>query len=431
MGTKPATVVWVLLLTLFLGICVQSSPASDRWWKNMFSGSPSSPSALTPSWSSILLPLHGNVYPNGVYYVQLNIGQPPKPFFLDLDTGSDLTWLLCDAPPGHCTKGPHPLYVPSTDVVPRTDPLCASLHSSKDYIRKNSKRCEYEVRYADGSSSRGFLLRDNVSLNLTNGKCVTPRLAIGCGFEQNLGTSYNNHHPLDGVLGLGKGKLSIISQLRNQSLVHNVVGHCLSSHGGGFLFFGDNDYDPSPMVWTPMSSDHSKHYSPGLAELILGGRATGQKNLRVLFDSGSSYSYLNSKAYQAFVSSLRKELNGKPLTEDPNDHTLSLCWKSKQPFKSIKDVVKYFKPLALSFSSGRGSKSEFEIPPESYLIISSKRNVCLGILNGTEAELEDYNIIGDISMQDKMVIYDNERHMIGWTSSQICDQLPITKSSSV
>ncbi|OMO61124.1 hypothetical protein COLO4_33549 [Corchorus olitorius] len=30
------------------------------------------------------------------YNVTINIGQPPKPYFLDLDTGSDLTWLQCD-----------------------------------------------------------------------------------------------------------------------------------------------------------------------------------------------------------------------------------------------------------------------------------------------------------------------------------------------
>lgn len=32
------------------------------------------------------------------YYVLLNIGNPPKLFDLDIDTGSDLTWVPCDAP---------------------------------------------------------------------------------------------------------------------------------------------------------------------------------------------------------------------------------------------------------------------------------------------------------------------------------------------
>lgn len=32
------------------------------------------------------------------------IGNPPREYFLDLDTGSDLVWLQCDAPCSSCAK---------------------------------------------------------------------------------------------------------------------------------------------------------------------------------------------------------------------------------------------------------------------------------------------------------------------------------------
>ena len=32
----------------------------------------------------------------------LLVGSPPKLYFLDMDTGSDLTWLQCDAPCRNC-----------------------------------------------------------------------------------------------------------------------------------------------------------------------------------------------------------------------------------------------------------------------------------------------------------------------------------------
>lgn len=38
------------------------------------------------------------------YYITMNIGDPAKPYFLDVDTGSDLTWLQCDAPCQSCNK---------------------------------------------------------------------------------------------------------------------------------------------------------------------------------------------------------------------------------------------------------------------------------------------------------------------------------------
>lgn len=41
----------------------------------------------------------------------------------------------------------------------------------------------------------------------------------------------------------------------------------------------------------------SERYSPGDAELIFGGKTTGIKKLRTIFDSGASYTYLDSHAY--------------------------------------------------------------------------------------------------------------------------------------
>ena len=45
-----------------------------------------------------------------------------------------------------------------------------------------------------------------------------------------------------------------------------------------------------------------KHYSPGFGELIFNGRSTGLRNLFVVFDSGSSYTYFNAQAYQVLTS---------------------------------------------------------------------------------------------------------------------------------
>ncbi|KAK2978062.1 hypothetical protein RJ640_015700 [Escallonia rubra] len=401
-GVKGLMMMVSLLVVLSL-TASSSSPSDDvqqqKWWKWMFSGTASS--SISSVGSSIVLPVHGDVYPNGLYYVELNVGQPPKPYFLDPDTGSDLTWLQCDAPCRRCTKAPHPLYRPSNDLVACKDPICSSLHSG-EHTCEDLQQCDYDIEYADGGSSIGVLLKDVISLNLTSGVRLSPRLALGCGYDQIPGVS---SHPLDGVLGLGKGKSSIVSQLHNQGLVRNVVGHCFSGRGGG-------------------------RYSPGFAELILGGKSTGLKNLLVVFDSGSSYTYLNSQTYQVLLSMVRKDLNGKPLKEAVDDKTLPLCWKGKKPFKSTREVRKYFKPLALSFDNGWKAKPQFEIPPESYLIISSKGSVCFGILNGTEVGLENLNMIGDISMQDKMVIYDNGNQQIGWIPTN-CDRPPKFETMSM
>ncbi|XP_057420105.1 aspartic proteinase Asp1-like [Lotus japonicus] len=379
------------------------------------------------SGSSVLLPVHGNVYPVGFYNVTLNLGNPPRPYYLDIDTGSDLTWLQCDAPCSRCSQTPHPLYRPSNDLVPCRNPLCASLHQTDNYDCEVQHQCDYEVEYADHYSSLGVLVNDVYVLNFTNGVQLKVRMALGCGYDQLFPDS--SYHPLDGMLGLGRGKSSLVSQLNSQGLVRNVVGHCLSAQGGGYIFFGDV-YDSSRLTWTPMSSRDLKHYVAGAAELIFGGKKTGIGGLLPVFDTGSSYTYFNSNAYQAVISWLKKELAGKPLKEAPDDQTLPLCWHGKRPFRSVYEVRKYFKPMALSFTSSGRTNTQFEIPPEAYLIVSNMGNVCLGILDGSEVGMGDLNLIGDISMLDKVMVFDNEKQLIGWAPAD-CNRVPNSRHVSI
>lgn len=406
----------VFLFWVCSSLCVDGQ--SQKW---MNSQETTSPLGFSRVGSSVVFSMYGNVYPKGHYYVQLNVGSPPNgpnPYFLDPDTGSDLTWLQCDVPCVRCTEQPHPLYRPANDLVPCNDSLCTSLHGPGERNCDSPGQCDYDVQYADGGSSLGVLVRDLIHINLTNGIRASPRLAIGCGYDQILGTSF---HKLDGILGLGSGQSSIVSQLRSQGVVKNVIGHCLSSQDGGFLFFGDSLYDPSRISWTAMYHGFSKHYSPGPAELILDGKASRVRNLPVVFDSGSSYTYFNSVAYQALITLLHKDMSKTPLTEAQQDPTLPICWKGKKPFKNLSEVRKYFRPLELRFGNQRRVKTSFELPPESYLIISLKGSVCLGILNGTKAGLQNLNVIGDISMQDAMIIYDNEKQVMGWAPAN-CNQ---------
>jgi len=67
---------------------------------------------------------------------------------------------------------------------------------------------------------------------------------------------------------------------------------------------------------------------------------------------------------------MTRELHRTSLKDAVDDDTLPVCWKGKKPFRSIRDVRKYFKPLALSFANGGRSAAHFDIPPENYLIVS-------------------------------------------------------------
>ncbi|XP_027339204.1 aspartic proteinase Asp1-like [Abrus precatorius] len=374
--------------------------------------------------SSAAYLIQGNVYPLGYYTVNLAIGNPPKIYDFDIDSGSDLTWVQCDAPCKGCTKPPEQLYKPKGNLVPHTDPLCGAIQSPRNHpFASTNEQCDYEIEYADHGSSLGVLFRDSlhIALLFPHASSISPMLAFGCGYDQ----TYSGDNPppsTAGVLGLGNGRASILSQLHSLGFIRNVVGHCLSGKGGGFLFFGDKPIPSSGVVWTPiLQSSSEKHYKTGPADLFFNGKPTSVKGLELTFDSGSSYTYLNSQAYKALLDLVTNDLKGKPLNKATEDPSLPNCWKGAKPFKSLGDATNYFKPLLLSFTKSKNS--QLNLTPEAYLIVTKYGNVCLGILNGTEIGLGNINIIGDISLQDKMVIYDNEKQQIGWAVAN-CDNLP-------
>ncbi|KAG6432604.1 hypothetical protein SASPL_104185 [Salvia splendens] len=377
--------------------------------------------------SSVVFPVAGNVYPKGYYHVTMNVGQPPRPYFLDIDTGSDLTWLQCDAPCTKCTPTPHSLYKPKQNLITCVDPVCVSLHGpGNHHCQSPEEQCDYEIDYADHGSSLGVMVKDLFPLRLTNDNAILVVFAWlteinGCANEKqrevrsgqiseayasnsatyilNLSRcGYNQevqdmaHLPYtDGVLGLGLGNSSILAQLRNMGLIRNVVGHCLSRQGGGFLFFGDDFLPNSGINWTPLLSQ-SKFYSVGPADLQIAGQATNIKGLPIVFDSGSTYTYFSSQAYNTLISLIKRNLNGKQLKDAVEDKSLPVCWKGAKPFKSILDAANHFKPLALSFTNAKNV--QLHLPPESYLVVTEQGNVCLGILDGGEVGLENLNVIG-------------------------------------
>lgn len=177
------------------------------------------------------------------------------------------------------------------------------------------------------------------------------------------------------------------------------------------------------------------------AEVFFDGKPTGIKDLKVIFDSGSSYTYFGFQVYEAvlnlvnkrvgvfplgvifkllkelisyFMSQVRKGLTKKPL-ETVQDKALPICWKGTKPFTSVHDVNNYFSTLTLKFKDTQNI--QLELQPEAYLIVTVSRslvfqqndynntanmlfrsqedgNACFGILNGTEAGLGDLNVIG-------------------------------------
>ncbi|GAV81695.1 LOW QUALITY PROTEIN: Asp domain-containing protein, partial [Cephalotus follicularis] len=376
--------------------------------------------------SSAILPVRGNVYPDGLYFTYILIGNPRRPYFLDIDTGSDLTWIQCDAPCTSCAKGTNPLYKPTRgNILPFKDSECKEVQRNQEggYCEA-CHQCDYEIEYADKSASLGVLARDDLHLMIANGSLTKINAVFGCAYDQQ-GLLLNTLVKTDGILGLSRAKVSLPSQLASQGIINNVAGHCLSTDtvGGGYMFIGDDFVPQWGMAWVPMLDSPSiGFYHTEIVKMNYGSSpfSLGDQDSRighVVFDTGSSYSYFTKEAYAELVDSLN-ELSGVELIQDASDPILPICWRAKFLIRSVLDVKQYFKTLTLQFGSKWWIVSKkLRIPPEGYLIISKKGNVCLGILDGSKVHDGSTILLGGISLRGQLVVYDNVKHKVGWAQS--------------
>ncbi|XWS48310.1 hypothetical protein CRYUN_Cryun13aG0064600 [Craigia yunnanensis] len=376
--------------------------------------------------SGTILPVRGNVYPDGLYFTYMLVGNPQRPYFLDIDTGSDLTWIQCDAPCSSCAKGANPLYKPTrVNIVASKDSMCTEVQKNqKPQNCETCQQCDYEIEYADRSSSLGVLARDKLHLVTANGSITNLDVVFGCAYDQQ-GILLNTLSKTDGILGLSRAKISLPYQLASKGIINNVVGHCLATDltAGGYMFLGDDFVPNWGMSWVPMLGSSSIEFyhtqlvkiNYGSSSLSLGGQYSNIG--RVVFDSGSSYTYFTKQAYAELVASL-SEVSKLGFIQYASDPTLPICWQAPFPIRSIMDVKQFFKTLTLQFGSKWWIISKkFHIPPEGYLIISNKGNVCLGILDGSNVHDGSTFLLGDISLRGQLVIYDNAKLKIGWTQS--------------
>lgn len=112
----------------------------------------------------------------------------------------------------------------------------------------------YDRQYAEMSSSSGVLGEDVVSFgNLSE---LPPQRAVfGCENDET-GDLYSQR--ADGIMGLGRGDLSIMDQLVDKKVISNSFSLCYGGMdvGGGAMILGGIS-PPEDMVFTHSDPDRS------------------------------------------------------------------------------------------------------------------------------------------------------------------------------
>ncbi|RWW04072.1 hypothetical protein BHE74_00023820, partial [Ensete ventricosum] len=212
------------------------------------------------------------------YTTKLFIGTPPQEFALIVDSGSTVTYVPCSTCE-QCGNHHQVTYCSSSvywlDVVnlSRCPFVCYNVRFQPDLSStyepvkcnddctcdKEQKQCVYESQYSEMSSSSGVLGEDLISFGKES-ELKPQRAVFGCANSET-GNLFNQH--ADGIIGLGRGELSIMDQLVDKGVITDSFSLCYGGMDvdGGAMVLGEIT-PPLDMLFS--QSDPIRRYSISL-----------------------------------------------------------------------------------------------------------------------------------------------------------------------
>ncbi|KAE8665764.1 RING/U-box superfamily protein with ARM repeat domain isoform 1 [Hibiscus syriacus] len=356
--------------------------------------------------------LYDDLVLNGYYTTRLWIGTPPQQFALIVDTGSTVTYVPC-ATCELCGSHQDPKFQP--DLSSTYQPVKCTSDCNCDADRE---QCIYERQYAEMSSSSGVLGEDVISFG--NQSALVPQRAVfGCENEET-GDLYSQH--ADGIMGLGRGDLSVVDQLVEKGVISDSFSLCYGGMdiGGGAMVLGGISA-PSDMVFSYSDPVRSPYYNVDLKEIHVAGKqlhlnpSVFDGKYGTVLDSGTTYAYLPEAAFLAFKEAIFKDLSSLKQVQGPDPNYNDICFSSAS--SDVSELSKTFPTVDMVF----GHQQNLSLSPENYLFQHSKIQgaYCLGIFQN---EKDPTTLLGGIIVRNTLVTYDRKHSKIGFWKTN-CSEL--------
>ncbi|MCH80519.1 aspartic proteinase CDR1-like [Trifolium medium] len=340
--------------------------------------------------------------------MKIYIGTPPIERFAVADTGSDLIWVQC-SPCVHCFAQDTPYYNPkksSTFIGLSCKSKPCSLLPHGYHRCAKSNNCGYTYGYGDGSCTDGELGTDFINFGSIGGegkKDVTfPKSIFGCGHINDV--TFKRNHKATGLVGLGAGPLSLVSQL-GDSIGHKF-SYCLVpylSNSTSKLKFGNGAIiEGNGVVSTPLiikkSSDFTYYY------LNLKGITVGQKIVQsgrtdgnIIIDSGTTLTLLEQSFYNNLVASVKEVIGIEEVNDPP--YPFTFCYTSKDRMK--------FPNFVFHFTG-----ADVILKPENVVVVFHNNLSCLWVVPS-----KGLSIFGNRAQSDFLVEYDLKGKKVSFARS--------------
>ncbi|KAK9919233.1 hypothetical protein M0R45_027842 [Rubus argutus] len=399
--------------------------------------------------NAVDMALGGNGHPSetGLYFTKLGIGNPSNDYFVQVDTGSDIFWVNCvecgkDCPDQSRIEGVKlTLYdrksSSTSKLVTCDDEFCSSTYTSSSKQRqipncKPNMQCQYNIAYGDGSTSAGYFVKDDVQFQKATGNFQTSStngsVIFGCGAKQS-GALDKSSLALSGIIGFGQANSSMLSQLAAAGKVRKQFAHCLDNtkQGGGIWAIGEV-VEPKIKNISPMVPNQM-HYNAVLESLEVGGDVidlptsaldkifgSGDQNMAI-FDSGTTLAYLPPEMQEPLVKKiLAKDPGLKLHTVDDGQFT---C------FEYSKNVDEKFPVVKFTFKNS----ASLSVYPHDYLFSLKEGAWCIGWMKSKPASKATI-LLGDLVLSNKVVVYDLEKQVIGWTDHNCSSNIKVKDDKS-
>ncbi|XP_008777313.2 aspartic proteinase PCS1-like [Phoenix dactylifera] len=357
--------------------------------------------------------------------ITLSVGSPPQNVSLVLDTGSELSWLLCDSktspsfrPRASSSYSPIPCSSPTCRSQTRDLPIPASCDASR--------LCHVALSYADASSSEGTLAADLFSL----GASPPLRTAFGC-----MAASYSSaagDPAAAGMLGMNRGSLSFVSQTNTRRF-----SYCISDRdSSGVLLLGHAALSFLPLNYTPLVdiSLPLPYFDRVAYSVQLEGIRVGTVLLPIpksvlvpdhtgagqtMVDSGTQFTFLLGAAYDALKIEFLRQTKGvlTPLDEPSFvfQGAFDACFRvpERRPLPRVPAVVLMFRGAEVEVS---GERLLYRVAGE---VRGGDGVWCLTFGNSDLVPLSAF-VIGHHHQQNVWVEYDLENGRLGFAPVR-CD----------
>ncbi|XP_054814745.1 aspartyl protease family protein 1-like [Prosopis cineraria] len=367
-----------------------------------------------------------------LYYANVSVGTPPVWFLVALDTGSNLFWLPCNCTATNCVhalqtpKGKRlklNIYDPHASSTSKNVLCNSTICRHKKQCPSSDSSCEYQVRYRTrNTSSTGVLVEDVMRLSTDDDqtKEVEARINFGCGIVQT-GFFLTRGAP-NGLFGLGISNISVPSILAQEGLTSNSFSMCFGDDGVGRIRFGDNGSSDQRKTPINIEALHPS-YNITITQIIVGEKATDSE-FNAIFDSGSSFTYLNDPAYTNITSSFNSMVKGKRYQFDSHiEIPFEYCYENTTSNQTSLE----FPSLNLKM---KGGDNYYVIHPLVYIAFEGVETVSTAICLGIVKDDDDVNTIGQNFMTGYHIVFDRDNMLLGWKNSSCYDD-KVSNASAV